>query len=222
MAGWDYTTASPEEVAAEVKVCILVPHRDEDDNRLWHRHFVALERFPVTGSLEMRGFSLTTNREQLVKTALQDGLGYTHIFFLDDDVLPPINIIPALVGANLDIVCGLYMAKKKKSERGLAAWIKVPNSRGQLAPITLEQEGRYVEVDVTGLGCCMIKRHVFESMTEPWFRWDIPPAPSEDFYFFFKAARELGIRPIIDMEAKCNHIGKFAIDCEGGFDTLEV
>ncbi len=228
MAGWDYQVGEepPQQQAlpeGATRVCILIPHRDDRDYRPFHRRFMEMQKPAGMGWLEMRGFSLCTNRENLVKTALK-ALNYTHLFFLDDDVLPPVDIIPQLVAADLDIVCGLYMAKKAKAERGLAAWVALPEG---LRSIEYDQnrdgqERRWVECDVTGLGCAMIKRHVFERLSEPWFRWDVPPAPSEDFYFFFKTAHELGIKPIIDMNMKCGHLGSFVLDCDGTFETPQM
>ena len=146
------------------------------------------------------------------------------MFFLDDDVLPPDDILLQLLGLDVPIACGLYMAKKKKDERTLAAWVINHDSKGQelYTGISPEQAARHVYVDVTGLGCALIKREIFEKVGEPWFHWDPPPAPSEDFFFFLKVAREIGVKPLIDMKMLCKHIGTFVVDCEGGFDTPEL
>lgn len=200
------------------KVIILIPHRDEYDYRQWRDWWHdSLEKPPGTTWLESRGLSLTTNRTQLVRMALERDA--THFFFLDDDIIAPNDVIPTLLAANQPIVCGLYMAKKSKITRGLASWMKV--SEKGYAAIGLEQQGRYVQVDVTGLGCAMIRRDIFERSPEPWFVWN-PEGPSEDFYFFEKVFKEIGIKPIIDMEMKCLHIGVFSLDTSNQFNTLEM
>jgi len=224
MAGWDYKEVKTETGA---RVAVLIPHRDEKDVRAWRIWWDRLNKDGCTW-FEQRGFSLTTNRTQLVRLALANK-DITHVFFLDDDVMCPDNIIPTLISAGLPIVCGLYMAKKKSAERGLAAWMWVEKSETEKGymPITPEQPGRFMEVDVTGLGCAMIHRSVFERVPEPWFVWEPPPAPSEDFFFFDKVSKALKVdgkplKPVIDMTMKCNHIGLFVLDCDGKFETPEI
>lgn len=200
------------------KVIILIPHRDEHDYRQWRDWWHdGLQKPPGTTWLESRGLSLTTNRTHLVRMALHRDA--THFFFLDDDVIAPDDVIPSLLAANLPIVCGLYMAKKTKETRGLSAWMKV--SEKGFTDIKLEQAGRHVQVDVTGLGCVLIHRSVFEKVPEPWFVWE-PDSFSEDFFFFEKVAKELNIKPVVDMEVRCLHIGVFALDTNNEFDTLGV
>lgn len=225
---WDRKTPIAPTAPSEAKVIILIPHRDEQDYRQWRSWWHdgyrdatgkirVLQKPPGTLWLESRGLSLTTNRTKLVSEALKSDA--THFFFLDDDVIPPDDVIPTLLAANFPIACGLYMAKKTKKERGLTAYMKV--SEKGYAAIGLEQKGRYAQVDVTGLGCCLIHRSVFERVPEPWFVWD-PDGPSEDFFFFEKVAKELGIKPVADMECRCLHIGVFAMDTNNEFTTLEL
>ncbi len=140
------------------------------------------------------------------------------LFFLDDDIIGPNDGLVKLLSIDLPIVCGLYMAKKSKEERGLAAWMKNPNGIGYLS-IQLNQNGRYVYVDVTGLGFALIHRSIFERTTYPWFDWPVG-GPSEDFFFYEKVARELGIHPVIDMECQVDHVGTFKLNCLNEFTTL--
>lgn len=229
MAGWDEdvgagsvaTLAAPATTTIPFRVAVLVPHRDEYDYRMWARWFLKDFIMP-DGSwfLEQRGFSLTTNRTRLVELALEQK-ECTHVFFLDDDVICPPNIITDLGKLNVPIACGLYRAKKKLGERGLAAWMGIEQQgrRGYVS-IDEKQAGRLIACDVTGLGCALIKREVFERISKPWFQWDTPPAPSEDFYFFEKVCREMnGVKPVIDMEQKCQHIGVFMLGCDDQVST---
>jgi hypothetical protein len=199
------------------KVMILVPHRGETDYREWSVWFKdKLQKPPGTGWLEQRGLSLTTNRTGLVLEALKSDAEF--FFFLDDDVICPNDIIITLRNYNRPIVCGLYMAKKKKGDRGLGAWIR--QEKGY-AMIGQDQPGRLVQVDATGLGCALIHRSVLEKVSQPWFVWDWEGI-SEDFYFFEKVARETGIKPLIDMQMRCDHIGLFKMDTYGEFTTLDI
>jgi hypothetical protein len=225
MAGWD----KGEE--PKTKVAILIPHRDEKDYREWRVWFEHLPKPEGTIWFEARGFSLTTNREYLAKQALALP-DVTHLLWLDDDTLPPPHSevkdknVFDLLQMNVPLASGIYMAKKRKGERGLAAWMYDAERKGYI-PIDAAQGSRYVQVDVAGLGCTLAQRWVFEKLSEPWFLWGVPPALSEDFYFFDKCAKELtyelngaktAVRPIVDMEMKCRHFGCYVSDTDGSFD----
>jgi len=214
---WNRQTPIAPTASSGAKVIILIPHRDEHDYRQWRDWWHnGLQKPPGTLWLESRGLSLTTNRTKLVHEALKSDA--THFFFLDDDVIAPDDVIPSFLAANLPIVCGLYMAKKAKGERGLSAWMK---RGGGYAAIGPQQDGRYVSVDVSGLGCTLIQRSIFERVPEPWFIWE-PEGVSEDFFFFEKVADTLNIKPVADMECRCLHIGVFALDTNNEFTTLGV
>lgn len=211
------TTISPLGRTASGKVMILVPHKGESGYRQWEVWYRNQLLKPAgTAWLEQRGLSLTTNRTGLVLEALKSDAEY--FFFLDDDVVGPNELLMTLLGHTLPIACGLYMTKKRKQERGLSAWMKRGNGYTPIAP---EQAGRLVQVDVTGLGCALIHRSIFERVPQPWFVWEFGGI-SEDFFFFEKVFKETGIKPIIDMEMKCQHIGTFIIDTDNTFTTLDI
>lgn len=198
------------------KVMILVPHKGESDYRQWRDWFLGGLKKPLgTTWLEIRGLSLTTNRTKLVMEALKTPAEY--FFFLDDDLVGPDDALITMLGYRLPIISGLYWAKKRKEERGLAAWMKF--SDGYLA-IDKRQNGRLVQVDVIGLGCALIHRSMFERLPQPWFEWPVD-GPSEDFGLFEKISQELGIKPMLDMELGFKHIGIFMIEPDGSFTTLE-
>ena len=199
-------------------VIILVPHRNELDYREWRDWFLfGLKRPQNTSWREARGQSLVTARNRLVDDAL--GTNAEYIFFLDDDVIGPGDGLMKLIDLKQPIACGLYWAKKRKEQRCLGAWMKNPGGPGFVA-ISGGQKGRLVQVDVTGLGFALIHRSIFEKLSKPYFHWP-PEGPSEDFWFFEKVWKELQIKPVIDMECRCRHIGVFTIESDGGFQTLE-
>lgn len=214
---WDRSRPLTRIQSANQKVMVLIPHKGESGYRQWERWWKeGLVKPPGTSYLEQRGLSLTTNRTGLVIEALKSDAEY--FFFLDDDVIGPNEMLATLLSHRLPIACGLYMAKKRKEDRGLAAWMKRGNGYATIAP---EQDARLVQVDVTGLGCALIHRSVFERVPQPWFVWEFGGI-SEDFFFFEKVNREIGIKPIIDFEMKCKHIGTFIIDTDNTITTLEI
>ncbi len=208
----------------QARVIILLPHRDERDYRRWHRTFAAMAKPEGTSFWESSGMDCVPTRTDLVQKVLgsPENKEVTHLFWLDDDVVPPLDVIPKLLEANLPFVSGIYLAKKPLGQRGLAAWMAAPNKPGNYVPIDLVQSQRYAMCDVVGFGCAMVSRMVFERMSKPWFLWEAPPGISEDFYFCEKMYKELHVKPVLDMECKCGHIGTFIVDVEGRFDTAKI
>jgi len=201
------------------QVMILIPHRGESDYRQWRDWFLmGLKKPPGTTFLEIRGLSLTTARTKLVIEALKTTAKY--FFFLDDDLIGPDDALLTMLGYNLPIVSGLYMAKKRKEERGLAAWMKVKDDPPGYMSIDSKQDSRFAQADVIGLGCCLLHRSIFERLPQPWFEWPVDGV-SEDFYLFDKISKELSIKPMLDMELGFSHIGTFLLEPGGSFTTLE-
>ena len=225
MAGWDTANLAVPATTIEstvpepgsIKTLILIPHGSFSDFRDWRDWFYTkLQKPDGTYWLETRGQALCTARNYLVQEGLKTSA--ERFLFLDDDVIAPGDGLISLLQTSFPMVCGLYMAKKSKEDRGLAAWMKNPNGTGYL-PIDPKQNGRYVSVDVTGLGFALIHRSVFERVSYPWFEWPVE-GPSEDFWFFVKAAKEIDVRPVVDRDIKCLHIGVFTVDCNNEFSVL--
>lgn len=172
-----------------------------------------LELPPNTLFFFARGLPLPLTRTNLVKDALKAECKW--IFFLDSDVILPSNALNTLLSHGLPICSGLYRAHKREGF-SYAVWMKV--GENQYAPVG-EWVGTLIPVDVTGLGCCLIRSEVFQRVPEPWFEWgDI----SEDFYFFEKAKKH-GFQCVIDTSIKCSHVGLLKIQAENGtVRTLEV
>jgi len=224
MPSWDIKPAEVQQpVTAQQpgiekgSVMILVPHRDDRDYRAWRDWFhFKLKRPAKTAWRESRGACLVTTRNALTKDALASNCEY--FFWLDDDNIGPDDGLMTLLSLNLPIACGLYWAKKAKKERCLAAWMKSPNGKGYI-PVSGEQKSRHIQVDVTGLGFALFHRSVFERLSYPYFVWDIESV-SEDFFLFNKIWDELKIKPVIDREVKCSHLGSFSLEPDGSFDIL--
>lgn len=219
MPSWDIKPGEPQQVPSRKgSIIILITHRDERDYRQWRDWYHFKLQKPVgTSWRESRGASLVTARNGLVRDALNTDSEY--FFFLDDDIIGPDNGLITLMSLKLPIAGGLYWSKKKKEERGLSAWMKNPSGGHGYLAISPEQKARHIQVDVTGLGFALFHRSIFERLSEPYFDWP-PDGPSEDFWLYEKIWRELQIKPVIDMEVRCKHIGLFMIEGDGSFTTL--
>lgn len=134
----------------------------------------------------------------LVEQALEDDC--ENLLFVEEDTVIPIGGINEMMLANSDIACIDY---------AVAGW----------SCITRDKSTN--EILWCGLGCTLIRRHVFEALEKPYFRsdkalllncwpeikWIDPGAQAyggQDIWFFMKA-REKGFR-ITQVEGECRHL----------------
>lgn len=135
----------------------------------------------------------------LAKQALSEGC--SQLFFIEEDTVPPPDALSKLIQANKDIACIDY---------GVQGW----------GCVTRNTSG---EILWCGLGCTLVKRHVFEAMTYPYFRvdmvlrlndwtWQLLPEQyiktkqygSLDIWFCTEA-RRLGFE-IAQVDGECGHL----------------
>lgn len=148
----------------------------------------------------------------VARNILANNFNGDYIFFVDDDVIPPMNAIEKLYSHNKDIVAGLYFSRREPFFPQIYETTKVEGK---------EQTGRYdaifdipqdqlIEVDACGFGCILIKKEVFDKLETPFFQF-IPGTEkqlqvSEDYYFC-KKAKDAGYKIYCDTSIKCKHIG---------------
>lgn len=157
--------------------------------------------------------------------------GFTHLFFLDDDTIPPHDAIPRLLAHNLPIVSGVYY--RRSPPIGLPVMLKdVFDEKGKLLGrqhCVQYQIPCLLEVDYVGSGCLLIKREVLEKCPPQtrscpnckvdfesehrWFDWavdriDLPPDRklSEDYTWNFHV-RKHGYKIMVDTSIQCRHVG---------------
>jgi hypothetical protein len=154
-------------------------------------------------------------RDHIVAKALIHPAGYTHILFLDADMVWPTDVLlKMLAHHDKGIVSGLYHLKG-----------------GDYAPVAMRQgkqdEGSAVTVythdrdyretgaelrpqEVVGMGCALVPIEVFRAIgPRPWFIYEPDnegwPAVSEDVPFCRKA-RAAGFSVWLDPMVKCGHV----------------
>lgn len=184
----------------DIKVTIGIPARSEVFDPRWIVALLNLQRPFVTQWIIDETLGIHRARTNIVKEAAGE-----YIFFLDVGVIPPIDIIPKLMSHGKDIVSALYF--KNTYPYYPLAFKKTDNG---FQPI-IDYDDGLIEVDGIGLGCCLIKRKIFETIPEPWF--DLPPSSqiSEDLYFCIKA-KEAGYSIWVDTTIKCGHTGRIIVN----------
>lgn len=221
---WEYMTpATVKETFGKPLIALLLPHtgllNTEFVESIWSRlrsePVEWCDKIPIMCKVP----SLPVARNTLAAEALKTKA--THFLWVDDDQVleqpaNPNEALRLLYSCNAPIAAGLYRAKQKVGFY-YAAWTKVKNGYTPIGGWT----GNWFKVDATGLGFCLIKREVFEKVAEPWFHWEEKDAPSEDFYFFNKAA-QAGYEVRIFADVKLSHIGLLKVKTDGSISTLGV
>ena len=156
-------------------------------------------------------------RNSLVRRALKAGA--THVFFVDNDMALPKMTLINLLKHDVPMVSGLYF--KRATPPTPVAYDKM---NGPNFHIFLDYPDRQlVDVVGVGMGCCLIKKEVFDTVKDPWFRFkfDQPVVEghkNENFkgvlaedLSFCKKVTEAGIGIKLDTSVKCGHVGKAVI-----------
>jgi hypothetical protein len=158
--------------------------------------------------------------------------GYSHLFFLDSDVIPPSNVVYRLLKHNKPIISGLYY--RRSPPHGAPVMIRNGTWFTNYVP------GSTVEVDMVGAGCLLLSREFLEHFPAQrpghhWFNWtvnfkNLKPLPvdiqehlclSEDFTFNVWAKEKMGISTWVDTSIECRHCGA-AQAVRGGMVPLET
>lgn len=102
-----------------------------------------------------------------------DGEEYTHILWLDDDVLFNIDDIDRLFKADKDVVSGLYLMSDRENYAAVEFWDeKFFSENGSfkfLDKQTINTKKQLFPVSYVGFGFLLIKKGVFEQFKYPWF-----------------------------------------------------
>lgn len=139
------------------------------------------------------------------------GTDDTHLFFIDDDVVPPVDALEKLLAADVDVISGLYPSEwfdnedgKKKKRNNVFSEIQ---SDGNL----VEAKGRGVgEIMSCGGGCLLIKRSVVENkVAAPWFKFHYNDKGLMDIgedVDFGKKLKAAGVKLHAHFDIQCSHV----------------
>lgn len=189
----------------------------------WALQFVHMQKPGTVHIRAWRGLPYDVARNRLVKDARE--IGCSHLFFLDSDVLPPVDVIPRLMSQQLPIISGLYWSKK-----GTPGMWKSTLDRKTYEPIVEWPQGQLVEVDAVGAGCLLIDMRVFDTLDKmelPWFEWTIKdPADqegrySEDFVLC-RHVQDAGYRVYVATGVVCRHEHNVAFNPTGTIEGIRA
>ncbi len=126
----------------------------------WHARMLHFQRPTNTnlGPVYEVGLPVADARNNIVRHFLSMPKA-THLFFVDDDVLIPLNALVALWNHRKPMVAGLYYTKSTPAE----PLVYLENGSGAFLDFT---RGDVVPCLWHGMGCTLIVREVFEKTAE--------------------------------------------------------
>lgn len=137
------------------------------------------------------------------------GVHYTYLFCVDSDIVLPKDALVKMVGANRDIVSGLYI-QRIPDKQILEIYVDAPFGVTNANFEDVKDAG-LIQVAACGMGCCLINSDVLRKMEYPHFVYKSAISHahtfSEDIYFCCKA-REQGFTVWADTSIRCEHIGQ--------------
>lgn len=219
------------------KIAICVPFNSNWPPEWTERLYIPLTYMTTNWCQKMaflcRVPSLPIARDILVKNALQANCDY--ILFVDSDHVLETPADPNIALQQLyrtinkskdvsaknyrdgRIVSALYRAKQKTGF-SYAMWMKYED-KGFTS--VSQWDGNWLQVDVVGLGFCLIDMMVFKEIQRPWFHWDKSDEMSEDFYFC-TLAKKNGFNTTVFTDIKMSHLGNLKVKCDGTVTTQDV
>ncbi len=179
-----------------------------------------------------------SSRNRIIEYALENNCDY--ILMLDQDVIPPKEVITELSNCKKDIVSALYYNYFKSSGKiKILPCVWMPISQKEFEKmrkqinfpetaksheslrrhLTIEeaQSEKLFKVLIPAAGCLLLSRKVFEKVRYGLVDMTgIKADTSEDIYFF-KKVREQGFESYCYTKIVCDHLiaGKFIKDAEG-------
>ncbi len=133
--------------------------------------------------------------------------GYTHLFFLDTDVIIPPNALTMLLNHGKPLIAGAYLSRLQMPDgkTGVFPVACVPHDTpGRVRQLKIEDvwQPRLLELAITGLGCVLIQRGVLEKIS---FRNITDSTTGGEDTAFYRDARTAGFPLFMDTSVKCDH-----------------
>jgi len=134
--------------------------------------------------------------------------GYDYFLSLEQDVIPPKDVIERLIKHKKEYVSGVYFAHQKYENgtklRPLLWAGHDPKTKifYYLNDKFVMESSHLAEIDASGLGCVLIHRNILENIK---FRY-IKEFPTHDDMWFCKDLRESGAKLFVDLSVKCKHL----------------
>jgi len=118
------------------------------------------------------GLGYCESRHYFVEKALQKNRDYTHIFFIDDDILIPLNALTTMINLYEPIVGANYMKRNVLNETVCTTVTQDPEFIYTNNLVESNKDDmKPVPVSGMGLGCVLVDINVFKKLSPPYFQF---------------------------------------------------
>lgn len=161
------------------------------------------KNLPAERSLWFEGAMdrIITSRNVLRQKALDEG--YDYLFSLEQDVIPPKDVLKKLTSQNKKIISAVYFNPKQGKHIPLLAIDRGLDKLSYIPEEIVINSNKIIKVDYCGLGAVLIHRTVLEKIK---FRKN--EKPGFDDWWFCKDAKKEGFEIYADLSMKCKHLIK--------------
>jgi hypothetical protein len=174
---------------------------------------LGLRKLQIPGQvIGLAGMPYDHSRNAACHTAIQNG--FTHIGFLDSDVIPQPDAFLRLLAHNKPFISGMYCRRSPPES------VPVMLRNGQwITDLPGPGQDPVIEVDLVGAGlllisCDFLKQIPPQRPGKPWFDWRVDmrgvlpedQCLSEDFTLC-RHIRQLGYKVLVDTSITARHVG---------------
>ena len=159
-------------------------------------------------------------REQMAIYAVEYGFDY--LFFMDDDMIVPLDLFERLYKHQVDVVAALAFTRNPPHKPVLYAvkseYDSVQHQEGfSNHSIFNYPKDQLVECDAVGFGSVLIHTRVLKGMKPPYFM--STTAAGEDLWFCWNAKKQ-GFKIFSDTATKLGHLSRPTIITEENFEGI--
>lgn len=162
------------------------------------------------------GYGVDMQRNRIAAKAVADGYGW--LLFVDADVVLPQDALANLLEHDADVCMGWYLNRHGRGDERTCLYAQGRTWSYYMAGTLREKRdaGVYtLRVKGGGLGCCLVRVELFDSLAFPWFvwsdlKWDRSTGDvgscGEDIDFCNKC-EQAGVPIYADTRVECAHLG---------------
>ena len=151
--------------------------------------------------------SCEMSRNTLIEDYNQISQDWTHVLFVDSDIVPPKDCLKDLLGLDTDIavaVCPIYMN---------GFFWSVRDRDGEWFSMSKDLPREPFETSLAGAGCCLVRKKVLDDVEWPYFKMeyqlkyenDGQPIKQDEGEYFFNKAKAKGYKIMVNPLVVCEH-----------------
>ncbi len=140
--------------------------------------------------------SCEMSRNTLIEDFNQICTDWTHILFVDSDIVPPKDCLKDLLVLDTDIAIAIYPLY-------MNGWFwSVRNEENEWFSMSKELPKEPFETSLAGAGCCLVRKKVLEDIEWPYFKMEYQPKyenngepiKQDEGEYFFNKAKDKGYK----------------------------